>query len=201
LLYVERASPFLIVIVLCVIIVALDKRDIRRARLTSLKAIDKEYQPSDNNQTGAENRPPKDRSPHADGEQSAPIGGAKPESLSTLILTLVAVVGAIASAHFASQAVDQTTIAATAAINQSRTMDDTEKRQLRPYVNITVGGLYNSAPPGTAPEWHLPIGVENDGATQTKGAVSELWCVPVYFVGDDPMKSASGGADQEIFRS
>jgi hypothetical protein len=93
----------------------------------------------------------------------------------------------------------ETRRAANAATDQARIAEDTEKRQLRPYVNIATGALYNSSPHEATPEWHLPIEVENNGATQTKGAVSELWCVPDSFVNDDPMKNAGAGRIQRFF--
>jgi hypothetical protein len=93
----------------------------------------------------------------------------------------------------------ETQRAANAATDQARIAEDTEKRQLRPYINISVGRLYNSATAGSTPEWRLPIEVENNGATQTKGALSEVWCVSDSFIGDDPMKSASGGPIKRFF--
>lgn len=67
--------------------------------------------------------------------------------------------------------------------------NDSEKRQLRPYVNISTGALNN--PPGTPIEWRIPIIIENNGATQTREAFSELWCTQKAFATDDPMKSRS----------
>jgi hypothetical protein len=195
----KGAAPFFVVIVLFVIVVVLAKRDDRRARL---KDANEEHRPTPNNHTGANDGHETVSSPHPDTEEWNPEKKAHKRkelaywrrqtgiSIATLILTLFAVAGAIASAIFASRAVDQATIAATATVNQSRTLEDTEKRQLRPYVNIAPGALYNSnaAIPGATPEWHIPIEVENNGATQTKGAIGVLWCTTDDFATDDPMK-------------
>jgi hypothetical protein len=99
------------------------------------------------------------------------------------------------------RAIEAANTAANAAINQARTARDTEMRQLRPYVNIAPGVGYNSnaAIPGATPEWHFPIEVENNGATQTKGAISVLWCTIDDFATDDPMKKPGGAHVKRFF--
>jgi hypothetical protein len=76
---------------------------------------------------------------------------------------------------------------------QAYIANDNEKRSLRPYINISIGSLYNSAPDGSIPVWNLPVNVENNGATQTEHATSEIWCAHEQFSVDNPMEKESSG--------
>jgi hypothetical protein len=89
--------------------------------------------------------------------------------------------------------------AASAATKQARIAEDTERRQLRPYVNIATGTLYNASVDGSAPVWHVPLIVENNGPTQTRSGTNEVWCISSPFSTDDPMKFLSSGKFKRFF--
>ena len=70
---------------------------------------------------------------------------------------------------------------------QASVANDSEKRSLRPYVNISADAVI---PPGANPAWRFPLSADNNGDTQTDRAQSEVWCVREDFPADDPMAGA-----------
>lgn len=164
------------------LIVALDKRDERRVRASSLEATDEEQRIVANNQTRAENSGPNIPSEQAGDERWNPEEKAHKQqervhwrnqtgiSIATLILTLVAVCGAIASAYFASQALTQANRAATAAEKQLGAVNESNglsRKALivdqRPWVTVDIKAVGPISWSGPNPEVPYIITIKNIG--------------------------------------